>query len=56
MVAGYSFGRAFIYANPATALLKLPYQILQAAVGAVAGVILCYPCRLRRVYRRLIRL
>ena len=56
MVAGYSFGRAFIYANPATALLQLPYQILQAAVGAVAGVILCYPCRLRRVYRRLMRL
>lgn len=53
MVAGYTLGRAYIYANPPTALLKLPYQILQAAVGAVGGVVLCYPCRLRRIYQRL---
>lgn len=42
MVAGYSIGRAFVYANPQTALVKLPYQILQAAVGAVAGVLICH--------------
>lgn len=40
MVTGYSLGRAFIYSTPATALIKLPYQILQAAVGAAAGLLL----------------
>ena len=43
MVVGYSLGRAFIYATPAAAIAKLPYQILQALVGAAlstAGV--CY--------------
>jgi len=40
MVVGYSLGRAYIYSTPAYAILKLPYQILQAAVGAVAGTLL----------------
>lgn len=53
MVTGYSLGRAFIYSTPEYALLKLPYQILQAAIGAVAGVILCYPAGLKRVYQRM---
>ena len=50
MVAGYSIGRAFVYANPQTALVKLPYQILQAAVGAVAGMLLCRKCGLQKLY------
>lgn len=40
MVVGYTFGRAYIYGTPEYAVLKLPYQILQAAVGAVLGVII----------------
>ena len=40
MVVGYSLGRAFIYATPAAVIAKLPYQILQAAVGAVLGMVL----------------
>ena len=39
MVIGYSLGRAFIYSTPEYAILKLPYQILQAVVGAVLGMI-----------------
>ena len=50
MVVGYSLGRAFIYATPAAAVAKLPFQILQAAVGAVVGMILCWPCGLHKVY------
>ena len=46
MVVGYSLGRAFLYSTPEYALLKLPFQILQAAVGAVAGILLCFPGRL----------
>lgn len=53
MVAGYSLGRAFIYSTPEYALLKLPYQILQAGVGAVLGVVLCFPCKLRKVFDRM---
>lgn len=54
-VAGYSLGRAYIYSTPEYAILKLPFQILQAAVGAVLAVILCYPCRLKRQWETLIR-
>ena len=53
MVAGYSLGRAFIYSTPEYAILKLPYQILQAAIGAVAGVLLCYPAGLKKIYQRM---
>ena len=40
MVVGYTIGRAFIYANPQTAMLKLPFQIVQASFGAIMAVIL----------------
>ena len=52
MVVGYSLGRAFIYSTPEYALIKLPYQILQAAVGAVFGMILCYKCKLNDLYQK----
>ena len=52
MVTGYSLGRAFIYSTPEYAIIKLPYQILQAVVGAVLGVILLYKTPVRRhVYK-----
>ncbi len=50
MVVGYSLGRAFIYSTPEYAILKLPYQILQAAVGAVAGMVLCWKCGIHKLY------
>lgn len=50
MVVGYSLGRAFIYATPEAALLKLPYQILQAAVGALVGTLLVWKCGLRKLF------
>lgn len=52
MVVGYSFGRAFIYSTPEYAVIKLPYQILQAAVGAVFGMILCWKCRLVELFNQ----
>ena len=55
MVVGYSLGRAFIYSTPEYALLKLPYQILQAAVGAVVGMLLCWKCRINNLYNKVIR-
>ena len=49
MVAGYSLGRAFIYSTPEYAILKLPYQILQAATGAIVGTVLLYKTPVRRL-------
>ena len=46
MVVGYTLGRAFIYSTPAYAVMKLPFQILQAVVGAVVGLLLCFKTRL----------
>ena len=55
MVIGYTLGRAFIYGTPEYAMLKLPYQILQALVGAAVGMLLCFPCGLRARYSAFIR-
>lgn len=52
MVIGYSLGRAFLYSTPEYAILKLPFQILQAVVGAVCGMVLCFPCRLAALWDR----
>ena len=41
-VVGYSLGRAFVYATVDAALLKLPFQIFQAAFGAAASFLLCF--------------
>lgn len=48
MVWGYTLGRAYIYSTPEYAVLKLPYQILQAVVGAIVGVILLFKSSLRK--------
>lgn len=52
MVVGYSLGRAFLYSTPEYAILKMPFQIFQAAVGAVAGMVLCFPCQLLRRFEK----
>ena len=54
MVTGYSLGRAFVYATPATAWIKLPFEILQAGVGAVSGVVLCFPCGLAKRFDKML--
>lgn len=53
MVVGYSLGRAFIYSTPEYALLKLPFQILQAVVGAVVGMLLCWKFGIYKLYARI---
>lgn len=55
MIVGYSLGRAFIYSTPEYAILKLPFQILQAVVGAVLGMVLCWKCKLRAAFHKIIR-
>ena len=55
MVVGYSLGRAFIYSTPEYAVLKLPYQILQAVVGAVFGMLLVWTFGVGKLYGKLLR-
>lgn len=55
MVVGYSLGRAFVYSTPEYAWLKLPFQCLQASVGAVAAMVLCFQCGLLRQWDKLTR-
>ena len=49
MVTGYTLGKIFVYSTFEYAMLKLPYEILQAAVGAVGGMLLCWKCGLVKV-------
>ncbi|MCC8060354.1 MAG: ECF transporter S component [Clostridiales bacterium] len=53
MVAGYTCGRAFLYSTIEYAILKLPFQILQAAVGAIVSLILCFNCGLLRLWSQM---
>ncbi len=53
MVIGYSLGRAFLYSTPEYAILKLPFQILQAAVGAIVSMVLCFKFELVELYRKM---
>lgn len=55
MVAGYSLGRAFIYSTPEYALLKLPFQFLQAGVGAVAAMLICFNLGLNKRWEKLLQ-
>lgn len=55
MVAGYTIGRAYVYSTPEYAVLKLPFQILQATVGAVISILLVYPLRIGTAFDSVIR-
>lgn len=52
MVTGYSLGRAFLYSTVEYAIMKLPFQILQAAVGAVAAMLLCFRFKLVSLFQK----
>ena len=54
MVTGYTLGKIFIYSTFEYAMIKLPYEIAQAALGAVLGMALCYRFGLKDLFRRLI--
>ena len=55
MIVGYSIGRAFIYSTPEYAIIKLPYQILQAGVGAVVGTLLCFKCKIKYAFNKVMQ-
>ena len=49
MVVGYTFGRAFIYSTREYAIVKLPFQIAMAVIGAAAAIILVYILKLGKI-------
>ena len=54
MVLGYTLGSAYIYSTPEYAILKLPFQILQAGFGAIVSVVLIYPMRIGALFQRIL--
>ncbi|MBR6917631.1 MAG: ECF transporter S component [Clostridia bacterium] len=54
MIVGYSLGRAFIYATPEAALLKLPTQIAMAALGVITAPLLVYKAGIGRMYGKFV--
>ena len=56
MVMGYSLGRAFIYSTPEYAILKMPFQILQAVVGAVLGMVICWNFKTYDVFKKVTKI
>ncbi len=52
MVTGYTLGKIFVYSTLEYAILKLPYEIAQASLGAVFGMILCWRCGIHTIFTR----
>ena len=54
MVVGYTLGKTFVYANFEIAMVKLPYEIAQALLGAVGSVLLCFHGGLIGTFHRIL--
>lgn len=54
LVIGYTLGRAYVYSTPEYAILKLPFEFLQGLIGAVAGMLLCWRCGVRKLYLKMV--
>ncbi|MBR5926044.1 MAG: ECF transporter S component, partial [Firmicutes bacterium] len=54
MVVGYSLGRAYVYSTPEYAIIKLPFQILQALVGVVFGMLLCWKFGVHKLFTEML--
>ena len=52
MVTGYTLGKTFVYSTFEYAMIKLPYEIAQAALGAVLGMVLCWKCGIKKVFSK----
>ncbi len=54
MVIGYTIGRSYVYATPAVAMTKLPWEIAQGAINGVLAIVLLYPMQLEKRFRQMI--
>lgn len=51
MVTGYTLGKIYIYSTFEYAITNMPYEIAQAALGAVGGMFLCWKCGIVKLYQ-----
>ncbi len=49
MVTGYTLGSAFIYSTPEYAVYKIPFELLQAVVGAAVALPLAYHLKIKKI-------
>ena len=54
MVVGYTLGKTFVYSTFEYAMIKLPYEIAQGALGAILGFVLCFHFGIGKLYKTLI--
>ena len=54
VVVGYTLGKIYVYSTFEYAMIKLPYEIAQASIGAVVGMLLCWKCRLKKLFTRIV--
>ena len=54
VVVGYTLGKIYVYSTFEYAMIKLPYEIAQAGIGAVMGMILCWKAGIRKLFLRIV--
>ena len=54
MVIGYTLGKTFVYSTFKYAMIKLPYEIAQGAIGAILGMVLCWKCGIHKLFNNMI--
>ena len=54
MVTGYTLGKIYVYSTFEYAMIKLPYEIAQALLGAVGSVLLCFHGGLIGTFHRIL--
>lgn len=54
MVIGYTLGKTFVYSTFGYAMIKLPYEIAQGAIGAILGMVLCWKCGIHKLFNNMI--
>ena len=52
MVVGYTLGKTFVYSTFEYAMIKLPYEIAQGALGAVLAMILCWKYEIHALFNK----
>ncbi len=52
MVTGYTLGKIFVYSTFEYAMIKLPYEIAQAALGGILGLVLCYRFGIQKLFNK----
>ena len=53
MVTGYTLGKIYVYSTFEYAMLKLPYEIAQAGLGAILGSVLCWHAGIHKFFKKI---